>query len=121
MVKITDKRFLKYIDLTKNDMRDSGNTEFKEELENILETKALSMWNVSTLLPFLHYRENNPKHYRKEFDAGLARGKSFSEMSDGISALKKEHKYMYKFINQFYSIEEPLPDFYTVISHSEVA
>ncbi len=115
MAKITDKRFLKYINLTKNDMKDSGHTDFTEELENILETKELTMGNISTLFPFLHYRVNNPKYYKEEFDTGLALGKSYSEIDQTIKVLKKEHKYMYRFVNKFYSIEETLPDFYVVI------
>jgi len=115
MYKVTDKRFLKYIDLTKKDIEEIGSTEFATELKNILKTKMLTTSNIQTLFPFLLYRKNHPEHYTKELKAALNNGGNFAASVKSISKLEEEHSYMYQYISQFYSIEELSKDFHMIV------
>ena len=105
-MKIYDKKFMKFISATLTDIRLQGFIKFANELNDILETKEITLFNVSSLMPFLMHRQENPDHYDLEYQVALQQGHNPSQIIASIARLKKEHKYMLKILSMHYSCEE---------------
>ncbi len=108
MYKITDKRFLKYIDLTKKDIEEIGSTEFATELKNMLKTNTLIESDIQTLFLHIVYTIDHPEYYIRELKAALSNSSNFSNSLKCITEFEKEQEYMNQYIRQFNSIKDSI-------------
>lgn len=107
MTKITNKRFLKYISLTKNSAKEIGRIHLEKELENILETKKLSITNIPSLFIYLFDTLHNPERLTHALSIQILLGYySLEKASEEFAKLKKENQYMYKVITKYFTLEE---------------
>ena len=121
-MRTNDKKFMKCIKAIMMDVRIGGLYDFATELNNILDTKEITLMNTQTLIPFLQYRKDNPSHYDMEASALLSNGESFEHVSRTVKQLKKEHKYMLKVLSVYFTwSDEPNGLFRITIKNGEVA
>ena len=121
-MKLHDKKFTKYVKATMNDFKTQGHIEFARELQDILAANEITLMNISTLVPFLQYRIDNPYHYDLELSAALRQGEDFKSAHYSINILKKEHKYMTKILSEYFTWAENEIGLFTITKkYEEVA
>ncbi len=105
-MKFYNKKFMKYVKYTMQDVRLHGRTKFANELKNIIETKELTLMNISTIYPFLQHRVDNPSHYDLEYETAIHQGEDIKQAFASVAQLKKEHRYMIKIISKYFTYEK---------------
>ena len=121
-MKIYDKKLMKYVKAIMVDMRMGRLYDFATELNNILDTKEITLMNTQTLIPFLQYRKDNPSHYDMEASALLSNGESFEHVSRTVKQLKKEHKYMLRVLSVYFTWSDESNGLFRIsIKNGEVA
>ncbi len=106
MVAITDEKFLEYVDNTLLDFKEvqSMSGELVPSLENILETKHLTVTNCVLLIDLLE--KKTAKTYEEQIRGVLAvMPMSEEKARKAIMSIKVEHDYMREILSKYFEWE----------------